>query len=181
MMSIKRKIVSRLFKGLGMGCETAEELRRRGVIVGNNLHNYGIIDNGHGFLVTIGDDVTISAARILTHDASTKIWTGYTRVGEVKIGSRVFIGAGAIILPNVTIGDDVIIGAGAVVNHSIPSDSVAVGNPARVIGTLTDYIDKNKAMIEDGPVWETYWKGKSQEEIKDIKSKVADGKWGFDI
>lgn len=181
MMHIKRKIVSRLFKAFGLGCESAEELRKRGVTVGNNLNNYGIIDNGHGYLVTIGDDVTISAARILTHDGSTKFWTGYSRIGRVTIGSRVFIGAGAIILPNVIIGDDVIIGAGAIVKHNIPSNSVAVGNPAQVICTLTDYIDKNKAMIQNGPVWKTYWKDKSQEEIDDIKLNITDGKWGFDI
>lgn len=181
MKRIKRKIISRLFRGLGLGCETAEELKKRGVTVGKNLNNYGIIDNGHGYLVTIGDDVTISAARILTHDGSTKIWTGYSKIGRVTIGSRVFIGAGAIVLPNVTIGDDVIIGAGAIVNHDIPSNSVAVGNPARVICSLSDYIDKNKTMIENGLVWETYWRDKSQEEIDDIKSKLVDGKWGFDI
>lgn len=178
---IKRKIISRLFQGLGLGCESAEDLRKRGVAVGERLNNYGIIDNGHGYLVSIGDDVTISAARILTHDGSTKIWTGYSKVGRVEIGSRVFIGAGALILPNVKIGDDVVIGAGSVVNRDIPSDSVVAGNPARVIGTLSDYIEKNKVVMQTAPVWNTYWKNKSAEEIAEMKARLKDGTWGYDI
>ena len=51
----------------------------------------------------------------------------------VRIGMRCFIGVSAIILPGVTIGDDCIIGAGSIVTKDIPSGSVAVGNPARVI------------------------------------------------
>jgi len=52
----------------------------------------------------------------------------------VLIGSDVWVGYGAIILSGVTVGDSVIIGAGAVVTRDIPSNSVAVGNPARVVG-----------------------------------------------
>lgn len=178
--AIKKKLVHRLLKGLGLGCETAEMLRKRGVKVGERLNNYGVIDNGHGYLISIGDDVTISSAMILAHDGSTKIWLGKSKVGHVTIGNRVFIGGGTIILPNVTIGDDVIIGAGSVVNRDIPSNSVAVGNPARVIGTLDDYIKKNKQKMDTCPVWETYWKRKSVDEIEDMRSKLLNGGWGYD-
>lgn len=51
----------------------------------------------------------------------------------VRIGSRCFIGVSAVVLPGVTIGDDCIIGAGSIVTKDIPSGSVAVGNPARII------------------------------------------------
>ena len=51
----------------------------------------------------------------------------------VHIGNRVWIGAGAIILPGVTIGDDTVIGAGSVVTKDIPAGVVAVGNPCRVL------------------------------------------------
>ncbi len=51
----------------------------------------------------------------------------------VRIGSRCFIGVAAVVLPGVTIGDDCIIGAGSIVTKDIPSGSVAVGNPARII------------------------------------------------
>ncbi len=51
----------------------------------------------------------------------------------IFIGKRCFIGVAAIILPGVTIGDDCIIGAGAVVSKDVPTGSVVVGNPARVV------------------------------------------------
>lgn len=50
----------------------------------------------------------------------------------VVIGNDCWIGGGAIICPGVTIGDRTIIGAGSVVTKDIPSDSVAVGNPATI-------------------------------------------------
>ena len=52
---------------------------------------------------------------------------------KVVIGKNVWVGAHATILPGVKIGDNSVIGAGAVVNKDIPSDSVAVGLPAKVI------------------------------------------------
>lgn len=54
----------------------------------------------------------------------------------VTIGDNVWIGGSVTILPGVTIGDNVVIGAGSVVSRDIPSDSVAVGNPARVVKKL---------------------------------------------
>ena len=51
----------------------------------------------------------------------------------VTIGEDCWIGGGAVICPGVTIGDRCIIGAGSVVTKDIPSDCVAVGNPAKVI------------------------------------------------
>ena len=53
--------------------------------------------------------------------------------GAPKIGRHVFIGAGAIILGNINIGDNVIIGANAVVITSIPSNSIAVGVPVKIM------------------------------------------------
>ena len=51
----------------------------------------------------------------------------------VTIGEDCWIGGGAIICPGVTIGNRCVIGAGSVVTKDIPDDSVAVGNPARVV------------------------------------------------
>lgn len=56
-----------------------------------------------------------------------------TQTAPVTIGDNVWIGGGAIILPGVTIGSNVVIGAGSVVTRDIPSDTIAVGNPCRVI------------------------------------------------
>lgn len=54
----------------------------------------------------------------------------------VAIGKNVFIGTGAIILKGVTIGDNSVIGAGSVVARSIPPNSIAAGNPCRVLRSL---------------------------------------------
>jgi maltose O-acetyltransferase len=54
----------------------------------------------------------------------------------VTIGSDVWVGGGAIILPGVTIGDRAVIGAGSVVTRDIPADVFAAGNPCRVIRTI---------------------------------------------
>lgn len=56
-----------------------------------------------------------------------------TVTAPVIIGDDVWIGGGSVILPGVTIGDNVTIGAGSVVTKSIPSNTVAYGNPCRVI------------------------------------------------
>ncbi|WP_305847127.1 DapH/DapD/GlmU-related protein, partial [Zoogloea sp. LCSB751] len=65
----------------------------------------------------------------------------------VTIEDRVWIGGGAILLPGVTIGRRAIIGAGAVVTRDIPADSVAVGNPARVIRTLCPDEPRDPALL----------------------------------
>ena len=54
----------------------------------------------------------------------------------ITVGSDVWIGGGVRVLPGVTIGDNVVIGGGSVVVHDIPSNAVAVGNPARVVKRL---------------------------------------------
>lgn len=51
----------------------------------------------------------------------------------IKVGNDVWIGAGAQVCPGVTIGNNVVIGAGSVVINDIPDNSVAVGNPCKVI------------------------------------------------
>ena len=52
---------------------------------------------------------------------------------DVVIGNNGWIGGVAILLPGITIGDNVVIGAGSVVTKDIPDNTVAYGNPCRVI------------------------------------------------
>ena len=56
----------------------------------------------------------------------------------VEIGSDVWVGGGAIILPGVRIGSRAVIGAGSVVTRDVPDDVFAAGNPCRVIREITD-------------------------------------------
>ena len=66
-----------------------------------------------------------------------------TQTAPVKIGNGVWIGGGAVILPGVTIGDNVTIGAGSVVTHSIPSYTIACGNPCRSVRSITEKPPQN--------------------------------------
>lgn len=54
----------------------------------------------------------------------------------ITIGDNCWIGAGAIICPNVSIGDNVVVGAGSVVVKDVPSNVVVAGNPAKIIKNL---------------------------------------------
>lgn len=56
-----------------------------------------------------------------------------TQTAPVIIGNNVWIGGGAILLPGVHIGNNVVIGAGSVVTRDIPDNTVACGNPCRVV------------------------------------------------
>ena len=90
--------------------------------------------------VTIGDDCFIGPnVSIYTACHSTDPVERNSRrewAEPVRIGDNVWIGGSVTILPGVTIGDNVTIGAGSVVVADIPSNSVAVGNPCRVVSRL---------------------------------------------
>ncbi len=129
------------------------KIRQGGGTVGENVHIIASnIDMGEPYYLSIGSNVTITGVKILTHDASLKKTIGYTKTGRVHIGSDVFIGWGAIILPNTVIGDRVVVGAGTVIAKDIPSNSVVVGNPCRIICTYDEYVAKIKADMENKPV-----------------------------
>lgn len=87
--------------------------------------------------ITIGDDTQIGPhVQLLTPTHPLDADERRSKVEAAKpigIGSNVWIGGGAIVLAGVTVGDNAVIGAGSVVTRDIPKDSVAVGNPARVI------------------------------------------------
>ncbi len=136
-----------------------------------------IIDPGHCWLIKLGDDVTLAPrVHILAHDASTKREIGYTRIAKVTIGNNVFIGAGSIVLPGVKIGDNVIVGAGSVVANDIPSNSVAAGNPCRVMTTYQEYIARKKCELEDTTVFDaSYQIGViTEEKKKEMIDKLED-------
>ena len=144
------KLIRKILEYLRGEPQHLNKLIKRGLKIGKNFHRMGgvIIDPTHCYHITIGDNVVLAPrVHILAHDASTGIFIGKTRAANVVIGNEVFVGAGSIILPGVHIGSRVIIGAGSIVTKDIPGNSVAVGNPARVICTLDDYITKEKAKM----------------------------------
>ena len=127
-----------------------ECLSERGFKYGKNFNLYNsVIDYGHCFLIEVGDDVTITNSTILAHDATTKMDLGKSKVGKVKIGNRVFIGYGSIVLCNTTIGDDVIVAAGSVVTKDVPPGVVVAGSPARIIKTKDEKTADKTKLMED--------------------------------
>lgn len=91
--------------------------------------------------VTIGDNVLL-APRVGIFTAAHPIDANLRNQGfeygkPITIGSNVWIGGNTVINPGVTIGSDVVIGSGAVVTRDIPDHVVAVGNPCRVLRSIT--------------------------------------------
>ena len=68
-------------------------------------------------------------------DAKTRE-EGLEYAKPIEVGNDVWIGGNVVVLPGVTIGSNVVIGAGSIVTKDIPSNSVAVGNPCRVIKNI---------------------------------------------
>ena len=163
---------------------TTEKLISMGMQVGKNFGrlNGVILDPSHCWLITIGDNVTMAPrVHILCHDASTKDFLGYTKIGRVNIGDHVFIGAESVVLPGVTIGSNVIIGANSTVTHDIPDNSVAVGSPARVICTLDEYLAKEKKRMATAPVYDEEYTLRQNVpmEMRIKQKEELDGKIGY--
>lgn len=145
--------ISRLIRGeistrklIKMDLEVGKQFSREGGVK---------IDASYCHLITIGDNVTLAPnVHILAHDASLKYFLGVSKVGVVRIGNKVFIGAGSVILPNVKISDNVIISAGSVVTKDIPSNSVYAGNPAQFICSIEGLIAKNMSRMNSRPIFD---------------------------
>lgn len=145
-----KKLVRKILAYLRGEPQDLDKLLKRGLKIGKDFCRMGgvIIDPSHCYHITIGDNVTLAPrVHVLAHDSSTFPYLGKTRVANVTIGNDVFVGAGSIVLPGVHIGNDVIIGAGSVVTRDIPDNSVAVGNPAKVICSTDAYIKKWKTKM----------------------------------
>jgi serine acetyltransferase len=92
----------------------------------------------HPYNIIIHQDAQLGRNITLYHNVTlATVWSG-NKKGSPRIEDNVIIYPHSVILGNCTVGKNSIIGAGSVVVHSIPPDSIAAGNPARVIGTVMD-------------------------------------------
>lgn len=147
----KREVLKRLFGGIGTNVSVGTPFLcdyGRNIYLGNNVSvnmNCTFVDCNK---ITVGDNVLIASnvqlytathpvelAERLTRDWNPESGEYFCRTYAlpISIGSGCWLGGGVIVLPGVTIGNGSVIGAGSVVTKDIPENSLAVGNPCRVI------------------------------------------------
>ena len=117
--------------------------------------------------ITIGDNVMFGP-RVCLYTAGHPIDPVVRNSGlefgkSITIGNNVWIGGSSVVNPGVTIGDNVIIGSGSVVTKDILANTIAVGNPCRVMREITH---------EDQVFWEAqqaeYWAEVAIEQENDV-------------
>lgn len=155
---IKNRVCQELARVMPGARSARVKLHRwRGVTIGRNVWiGYDcVLETSRPHLIRIGNDVVISVRAVLiAHFRGT---TGIT------IEDEVFVGPGAIILPNVTLGKGCVVSAGSVVSASVPPMTVVQGNPARPIATC------GKTLVTDEPLSVFY---RSLRPIKPSASKA---------
>lgn len=139
----RQAAVRQLLGGTGENCVVEQPFfctYGTNTTVGDNFFmnvNGKLMDSGK---ITIGSNVFIAPnVCIITEEHAMdpkQRAEGLEYTHPVHIGDNVWICTGALVLPGVTIGENSVIGAGSVVTKDIPPNSLAVGNPCRVIREL---------------------------------------------
>ena len=106
-----------------------------GVKIGNNVKIRPFVFIPEG--VEIEDNVFIGPGVIFTNDKYPRV-KGKWRLLKTLVKKGASIGAGAVILPGITIGETAIVAAGSVVTKDVPPNAIVAGNPARIVGYVTD-------------------------------------------
>lgn len=145
-----------------------------GVKMGKNNFIASHFWSSEPYLITVGSHCQITAGvKFFTHGgggAVRKFIPKFDAFGKITIGDYVYIGSNSLIMPGVTIGDNILIAAGSVVTKSIPSNVVVGGNPARIVCSIEEYIERNLPYNLDS-------KGMSAEEKKQILLNLPDSKF----
>ena len=111
---------------------------------GDNIHNYIQANNR----IVFGNNIELApGVSIISSNHDTSNLKKHVEGKPISIGNNVWIGANSTILPEVKIGNNVIIGANSVVTKDIPSNSVAVGNPCKVIKEKEPYTEDFSKII----------------------------------
>lgn len=143
LLDVKKKILKPLARIMPLSKLRIALFRMCGYSIGKDVfigEDLIISDNIHDKNVIIGDRVSIAPrVTLVTFSAPnlSKI-RPFVKVvnGKIKIENDAWIGAGAIILPDITIGEGAVVGAGAVVKKNVPPYTVVGGVPAKLIRKL---------------------------------------------
>jgi len=130
-----------------------QRLQDMGMHIGENVNlpPSTWIDSSHCFLISIGDLSGFGEfCSILAHDAQMDEFLDASRLGRVVVHESCHIGAHSVLLAGAEIGPRTLVGANSVVASRLPPDTVCAGNPAKVICTLSEYLEKHKRKIESG-------------------------------
>lgn len=137
--------------------------------------------------VRLSDDVFVGPNATFTNDPFPRSRQHPQAFAETVVESFASIGANATILPGVRIGSGAMVGAGAVVTRSVPPNAIAVGNPARIIGYVTDQAKgttMQSANSGGGSVQESLVKGVALYDLPsyiDIRGALSVGEFQSDL
>ncbi len=107
-----------------------------------------IIGAAHASLLGFGDGVILAPlVQIVARKASMTKHMHHTRIAEVRIGDRVFVGAGATVLPGVAIRDNRIVGSANAVSRGIRDGQVASGSPATVVCSIDKFLETERREV----------------------------------
>lgn len=152
----KREILQKLFGKIGSNVSVGQPFicdYGRNIYLGDNVSvnmnctfvDCNRIEIGNNVLIASNVQLYTAAHPVSLSERLLQDWKpetgGYfcrTYALPIKIGDGCWLGGGVIVLPGVTIGNGCVIGAGSVVTKDIPDNSLAVGNPCRVIRSINE-------------------------------------------
>ncbi|NPD90888.1 glycosyltransferase [Xylanibacter muris] len=166
------KVINRVLKAF---MSSEEYAKRIGVNIGeNNFVPDKETWSSEPYLITVGNNCQITmGVRIFTHGGGQPVREqipDFDAFGKVVIKDYVYIGNNSLIMPGVTIGDHSIIAAGSIVTKSVPPNTVVAGNPATIVCSVSDYINRNIC-------YNTHTKGLDKEVKKHVLQSMPEEKF----
>lgn len=174
-MNILKRIYNGVVNAYLRKFDTVKWARRIGVKVGEHT---AISPETHfssePYLISIGSHVQVTrAVSFYTHGGGNVVRRqipAFDCFGKIVIEDWAYIGSQSLIMPGVTIGEGALVAAGSVVTKSVAPRTVVGGNPAKVICTVDEYIERNKK-------YNTKSKGMGSEKKKEYLINLSDNQF----